>query len=419
MRANTISNLAFVASSLLVKDVIAGVVHNHARLHQKRDSYMIMVEEEVQLVRLPDGSVKTGLPVPVRTTTVLVKPTPAAVVAATPAAVVASSSAEAIVVSPSSSTPDAVAVAEVKPTTSATPEVVVPKPTTSATPVVAAPEPVTSSAAPIVQVPEAATTSAAPVLQVPATTLATFVSAAPASSPISAPVASGGKRGVAFNDNSVLSVFSGKASWCYNWGQDEGNVPSNFEYVPMLWGNKEGFYDSWEKNANSAIKSGSTHLLAFNEPDLPAQSNLDVATAAADFKTHMQPFAGKARLGAPSVTNGGGEMGLTYLGNFMKACSGCTIDFIPIHWYNGDALESSISYFKSHVAEAHTTGGNKPVWITEFQYLGGDEAGFLAEVIPWLESQNFVERYSYFMAAPGRLMSGSALSAVGKAYIAA
>jgi hypothetical protein len=404
----TISSLAFVASSLLVKDVIAGVVHNHARLHQKRDTYMVMVEEEVQLVRLADGSFKTGLPVPVHTTTVLVQPT-----AAAPAPVVASSAAE-VVVPSASSTPDAVSVAEVKPTT-------------SATPVVVAPEPATSSAASVVQVPEAVTTSAAPVVQAPATTLATSVSAAPSSSPVSAPivppvvapVASGGKRGVAFNDNSVLSAFSGKASWCYNWGQYEGNVPSTFEYVPMLWGNKAGFYDSWEKNANSAIAAGSTHLLAFNEPDLPAQSNMNVATAVADYKTHMQPFAGKAKLGAPSVTNGGGDTGLTYLGNFVTACSGCTIDFVPIHWYNGDALASSISYFKSHVAQAHTAGGNKPVWITEFQYLGADEAGFLAEVIPWLESQTFVERYSYFMAASGRLMSGSALSAVGKAYIAA
>jgi hypothetical protein len=344
MRTNTISSLAFVASSLLVKDVIAGVVHNHARLH-KRENYMVMIEEEVQVTRLADGSFRTGLPAPVHTSTVLIEPSTAAVVAATPAPVVASSSPEEVAVpsSSSSSIPAAIFVEEAKPTT-------------SAAPVVAAPEPSTSSVAPIVQAPEPVTTSAAPVVQAPPTTFATSKSSAPSSTPVSSPATSGGKRGVAFNDNSVLSAFSGKASWCYNWGQFEGTIPSGFEYVPMLWGNKAGFYDSWSSNANSAISSGSTHLLAFNEPDLPEQSNMDVATAVADFKTHMQPFAGKAKLGAPSVTNGGAPMGLTYLGNFMTACSDCTIDFIPVHWYNGDALDSSIAYFKSHVDEAHTTG---------------------------------------------------------------
>ncbi|EHK99282.1 (Trans)glycosidase [Glarea lozoyensis ATCC 20868] len=397
MRTNTISNLAFLASSLLVKDVIAGVVHNHARLHQKRDSYMIMVEEEVQISRGADGSFHTGRPVPVRTTTVLVKPSATPVADAAPAP--ASSSSVAPVVVPSSS-PAAASVEQVK---------------AAAASHVVEPEPTTTAVAPVVPTP-AATTPATSVVRAAPTTLAT--SAAPASTAASTPVSSGGKRGVAFNDNSVLSVFSGKASWCYNWGQSEGTIPSGFEYVPMLWGNKAGFYDSWASNANSAISSGSTHLLAFNEPDLSAQSNMGVSTAVADYKTHMQPFAGKAKLGAPSVTNGGAPMGLTYLKNFVDSCSGCTIDFVPIHWYNGDALDSSISYFKTHVAEAHTAGGNKPVWITEFQYLGTDEAGFLAEIIPWLESQDFVERYSYFMASDGRLISGTALSAVGKAYIA-
>ena len=58
------------------------------------------------------------------------------------------------------------------------------------------------------------------------------------------------------------------------------------------------------------------------------------AHAAASYKTWMQPFAGRAKLGAPAVTNGGSPVGLTYLGYFIGNCTDCTIDFIPIHWYD-------------------------------------------------------------------------------------
>lgn len=383
MRSATISNLAFLASSLLVKDVFAGVV--------RRENYMVWVEEEVRISRGADGSLQTGAPVPFTTRTELITPSSAPTVQA----VAVSSSAPAKVSA-------AVFAEEKKPSSAAAPQ---PKPTTTAE---APPPPPATHAAPTTLATAAKPTTAA---AKPTTSAAAPPATVPSTS-------SGVKRGVAFNDNSVLSAFSGKASWCYNWGQYEGTIPSGIEYVPMLWGNKNGFYDSWSSNANKAISSGSTHLLAFNEPDLAAQSGMSVATAVADFKTHMQPFAGKAKLGGPSVTNGGAGMGLDYLGQFVAACSGCTIDFFPIHWYNGDALDQSVAYFKSHVAEAYTTGGKKPIWITEFQYTGGDEAAFLAQVLPWLESQDYVERYSYFMASEGRLVSGSGLTALGKSYVA-
>lgn len=67
--------------------------------------------------------------------------------------------------------------------------------------------------------------------------------------------------------------------------------------------------------------------MSFNEPDLSSQSNLSPAVAAAGYLTYMQPFAGKAKLGSPAITNGGGSMGLSWLSSFMTACSGCQIDF--------------------------------------------------------------------------------------------
>jgi hypothetical protein len=131
----------------------------------------------------------------------------------------------------------------------------------------------------------------------------------------------------------------------------------------------------------------------------------------------MEPFACKARLGAPAVTNGPSPMGLAWLSNFVGACTGCTIDFVPIHWYDS---ATNVDYFKSYIQQAYTAGGNRPIWITEFGASGSDAeiTTFMNTVLPWLDSQPYVERYAYFMAGAGTLIdsSGSGLSAIGNAY---
>lgn len=108
-------------------------------------------------------------------------------------------------------------------------------------------------------------------------------------------------------------------------------------------------------------------------------------------------------------------MGLSWLTNFMDACSDCTIDFCPIHWYDS---ASNVDYFKSYMAEAQTACGGRPIWITEFGATGSDSevATFLETVIPWLDEQDYIHRYAYFMAEDGVLLSGTSLSTIGQAF---
>jgi len=183
----------------------------------------------------------------------------------------------------------------------------------------------------------------------------------------------------------------------------------------MLWGQK--FVSDWAATAQAAIAGGADTLLGFNEPDLGAQANMDVSSAVSLWKSSMQPFACKARLGAPAVTNGAAPLGLTYLKSFVEACSDCTIDFVPIHWYDS---ATNIDYFKSYIQDAYTAGGNRPIWITEFGASGSDAeiTTFMQTVLPWLDSLSYVERYAYFMAGSGTLVdsSGSSLSTIGQAY---
>ncbi|KAH8674838.1 glycosyl hydrolase catalytic core-domain-containing protein [Tricladium varicosporioides] len=227
-------------------------------------------------------------------------------------------------------------------------------------------------------------------------------------------VSSPSKRGVAYNDASLVSAFSKypEVSWAYNWADATLDIPSRIEYVPMLWGLRDD--QNWESNAEKAILSGTTHLLAFNEPDIDSQANLTVAAAVAGYLNHMQPFAGKVKLGSPAVTNGGGHMGLGWLKDFLSRCSSCTIDFAVIHWYNG----GNVSAFKDYVVQAHEDGGYRPIWITEFRGPGSaeEEILFLEEVLPWLDSQDYVHRYAYFMASEGSLISGRVLSRIGETF---
>ncbi|KAL2358346.1 hypothetical protein BJ546DRAFT_834327, partial [Cryomyces antarcticus] len=226
-----------------------------------------------------------------------------------------------------------------------------------------------------------------------------------------------GKRGLAYNDGSLTNYFTGSSlvTWGYNWANAPSGLASSFEFVPLLWGTASGFTSGWSAAATSAISKGATHLMSFNEPDLSAQANLSPEAAASAYKTYMMPFQGKAKLGAPAVTNGGGAMGLTWMKNFMTACSGCQIDFVAIHWYDS---ATNIAYFKDHVTNATAMAGGKPVWITEFGASGTDAQvnTFLQTVLPWLDQQSSIERYAYFMVSDGLLVSGSAPSTYGNTF---
>ena len=230
-------------------------------------------------------------------------------------------------------------------------------------------------------------------------------------------------RGLVYNTASLASIFSPSAvGWCYNWdSQPGGEISNNLQFVPMMWGDNEFHTPNWKSNADKAIEAGATHLLGFNEPDLGGQANMTPDHATQAWKQYMEQYAGKAKLGSPAVCNGGGPVGngatigLNWLNNFLNTCSDCTIDFLAIHWY-GQANEAE--NFKSHVSDAKKLANGKPIWITEFKPDGSadDQANFLKEVLPWLDSsESGVERYAVFQV-DGVLTSGNSLTSLGDMY---
>lgn len=227
---------------------------------------------------------------------------------------------------------------------------------------------------------------------------------------------SGGKRGISFNDASLVAAFGNSVSWSYNWASTESGNLDGVEYVPMMWGTNSV--------SNFASQVGSaTHVLSFNEPDLSSQSNIDPVTAAKLHVQGMQSLVGKVQIGSPAVTNGAGTspaMGVDWLSQFFKACgSDCPVDFVAYHWYAGSG---DIAYFKQHTQDiinvANQNGVSK-VWLTEFQPTDGDasaQAAFMQEAVAFLESTAAVERYAAFMASDGTMLTGNSLNTVGKAY---
>ncbi|TEY60138.1 hypothetical protein BOTCAL_0185g00010 [Botryotinia calthae] len=405
MRSFEIKSLAILASSLLVKETFAAPIYE-TEIH--------VVTEVITVTRERDGSYATGHGHDVGTFTQhhsAAASSSVVVVASTPAPAVTS----AVVVPTSSTTSHVVVESSSAKASSSSSSVAVVKASTEA----AAAAVLVQSSAKSSYKPAA--TSAKAVATTLATSAKASSAAAASSSSSSSSSSSGGKRGVAYNTADYVKQFTGssKVAWAYNWGSSsDGLSASGIEYVPLLWGLKSTFTGAWSAAASSAISSGSTHLMSFNEPDLSTQANIGASDAAAGYKTYMQPFAGKAKLGAPAVTNGASPMGLTWLKSFLSSCSDCTIDFVCIHWYDS---ASNVAYFKQYVQDAYTAGGNRPLWITEFQASGStdEQNAFMKEVLPWLDASTMVDRNAWFMAdtAAGGLMSStSALSTLGNTF---
>jgi len=130
--------------------------------------------------------------------------------------------------------------------------------------------------------------------------------------PTSRSTTNSGKRGLAYsNPPTLIKYFNkhgSKVTWAYDWDSHlDPNFPSYLEFVPMLWGNDSGHTAVWNKNVNAAIKKGTNNILTFNEPDMcgGGQSCITPQAAVASWRTFVEPFAGKVKLGAPAVTEVG------------------------------------------------------------------------------------------------------------------
>jgi hypothetical protein len=223
-------------------------------------------------------------------------------------------------------------------------------------------------------------------------------------------------------DLAALSAPVPGVSWLYGWSRAPSSqvgmsyVAAGVEWVPMIWGHADELSDA---NLASRIQvgPGTKYLLGYNEPNFTAQSNLTPAQAAAGW-----PFLQKAadQLGlktvAPAVNFCGGGCNQTdpfvWLDQFLAACTNCRIDYVAFHSYACDSNWFLNTYISKAIDKYYTHGTPpRKLWITELACADSAPAGgwsvaqvesYMKAVVPWLESQPAVFRYSWFGDNTGR-----------------
>jgi hypothetical protein len=136
-----------------------------------------------------------------------------------------------------------------------------------------------------------------------------------------------GKRGLAWasivaKDIALFSTSS-LISWNYNWSPNkvEPMDVSGLEFTPMIWNGVD-----IDQLSSKVHQQQAKIVLAFNEPDLVVEANMDPTVAANLWIQYLEPLrASGIKLGSPAVTQGGAW----WLKAFFQACNGrCTVDFI-------------------------------------------------------------------------------------------
>ncbi|KAL8297925.1 hypothetical protein RB597_007082 [Gaeumannomyces tritici] len=246
------------------------------------------------------------------------------------------------------------------------------------------------------------------------------------------------KKGLAYNNGAITNVLSkpGSATWAYNWGAAM-NAPK-FQQIPMCWGLGSGCDAN---GINNKISKGDTPwVLGYNEPDETNANggcNASPKKAADNWGKDMFRFQTRGpKLVCPAVSSWntdkghtGGPAGLQWLRQFVKSASSpsyfrCGAQ--ALHWYGaqGESAARQAQLFIDYIAYAHVEvdkmyGKTMPIWVTEFSPLPVGNvnmmADFLKIVIPWMNKQSWIHRYSPFMAE--HLVINGKLNRAGNVFV--
>ena len=248
------------------------------------------------------------------------------------------------------------------------------------------------------------------------------------SSPVGAQILSS-KRGFADAGASYNYLQSTNAGWYYTWGTGLQSPGSHDAlHIPQFrwWHNLQGHMD-WVLNRPEPTE----WVFVFNEPERGSGQNgpgddKTVAQAIADWKFIQNGLAGSGiKMVTPSVSDdGAGQAWMNSFHAAVQADPTIQVDAVGFHWYGWstpDNIQGAIDNFKSRVNHYHNLW-NKPVFINEFaihDWGGGytDEqmraanAQFLADVVPWMESNPDVAGYApYNWFGSSSLVEGSPLT---------
>jgi hypothetical protein len=213
------------------------------------------------------------------------------------------------------------------------------------------------------------------------------------------------KKGSAFSSNDIIwsnQTADLKPHWNYAWSLTKSAAfqPDGIEFVPMKWGATPLSDDTLAALAQAYAEGDIKYMLGFNEPDSADQANVSVDDS---LPTWDQLFSIGIPMVSPATVDPLGQ----WMQDFM-ALRGNDVSYVAMHWYGG----SNADAFLAKVDEVSAAYG-KPVWITEFavadwtatteqenQHSDQDVIDFMKTVLPALDANENVFRYTWFSVKP-------------------
>lgn len=222
----------------------------------------------------------------------------------------------------------------------------------------------------------------------------------------------GGQQELSIQD---LSTIGQRISWWYNWRTTsyeptrQSYPELGIDFTPMAY---NGDFNAAQMRSYLDDTSNVKYVLGFNEPNFENQANMTPYQAAVAWRK-LEEIADEhdLKLIGPAVNHSSGEIDIPntdddwsaweYLDAFFEECSDCRVDFIALHCYRKNEQN-----FKDFISEAIKYG--KPIWLTEWAGNAGgqgtiwpespeDHMSYLASTVRWLESQEYIYRYSWFI----------------------
>ncbi|KPI39404.1 uncharacterized protein AB675_5039 [Cyphellophora attinorum] len=227
-------------------------------------------------------------------------------------------------------------------------------------------------------------------------------------------------------------------SWCFNWELWRPPLPSSdthpIEWVPCIRTAAQ-IPDLLPFLTDISRTHKITHLLGFNEPEIPEQANLSPSDAARLWRDQVLPAAKQLglRVGSPGMCSDPARA-LPWLDEWfglLGGVEGSGVEFLVLHWYGMD-----LGGLKDWVGRVRERYGGLRVWVNEFACcsLGGEAVGeeeverFVRESTAWMDGEEGVERYAYFGMGQGGtvgrwvgegsdFVKGDGVTKVGKGYL--
>jgi hypothetical protein len=216
------------------------------------------------------------------------------------------------------------------------------------------------------------------------------------------------------SSESALSAANGldlsNIGWGWNW--DSSPAPAsgaatgslNVQYVPMLLTLDSTHTGVWESNS-----AGAEWIMGFNEPDQCGGGGgcMQVSDVVQGWNTH---FAGKsASKVSPATTNDIQTQGkgLSYMSEFLSACTGCKFDALAFHYYGPGSDLSVLKNTISAYQKLQQQYGIAELWITEMAPTDSPGPSEIVSMLNYLDSSG-VNRYAF-----NGLNTGSGVSLTG------